>query len=43
MMRTGPRESAGVMRDAPFGIAICVDFTATAQDWAAYLSEWMGK
>ena len=27
----------------PFGIAIYVDFTATAQDWAAYMSDWMGK
>jgi hypothetical protein len=27
----------------PFGIALYVDFTATAQDWASYLTDWMGK
>jgi spore germination protein YaaH len=26
----------------PFGIALYVDFTATAQDWASYLTDWMG-
>ena len=24
-------------------IALYVDFTATAQDWASYLTDWMGK
>jgi hypothetical protein len=27
----------------PFGIALYVDFTATAQDWASYLTDWMGR
>jgi len=27
----------------PFGIALYVDFTATAQDWASYRTDWMGK
>lgn len=26
----------------PFGIALYVDFTATAQDWASYRTGWMG-
>jgi len=51
MMRTGPLRADLSVRLAispvpprrPFGIAIYVDFTSTAQDWAAYLSEWMGK
>jgi hypothetical protein len=24
----------------PFGVAVYVDFSATAEDWAAYHSEW---
>jgi hypothetical protein len=27
----------------PFGIALYVDFTATSQDWASYLTDWMGR
>ncbi|HEX5296202.1 MAG TPA: hypothetical protein VFW50_04365 [Streptosporangiaceae bacterium] len=26
----------------PFGIALYVDFTAISQDWASYLTDWMG-
>jgi hypothetical protein len=27
----------------PFGIALYVDFTATSQDWASYLTDWMRR
>jgi hypothetical protein len=25
----------------PFGVALYVDFTATAQDWTSYLDDWV--
>ena len=38
-----PRSRGASGRCRPFGIALYVDFTATSQDWASYLTDWMAR